>query len=597
MNLRVDPDRAVVVAVKLMVCLALVGLAARVWHDRLTGLRVTIEMPPGRAGPEALERRSSEVTSDVLLLDPGIPPGLRSARFDGFCWIETDGPYLLTLKGRDAADVWLDRSLVFREKGGARPRAQSAIALKRGLHSLRADFQAPGRLPFFKLTLTTEAGEPPSGFFPDRPSRGTLRILPTLAVLRRASLLIWPLALLCAIYVLRRKAPRRLPALLAGLVLLYAFGLRLESVVRQYWGLDAPGWTRRVTAVVAQVRPNALRLPPEDRPYAGDPGGYLRYARAMEHFYDAHVREPLFVLATKAGLALSGGADIGISLTSAAFSTLMVLATYLLGSLCFNRTVGGLAAFLLAIEPQVIGLAAGGWRDEAFAFFVLLSALALVRLQAEPSFANAMGAGLLGGGACLTRITSLSFVIPALLYLCFGGEASSRGPRRRGVGLSLLIALALVAPYLASCAIAFGDPLLSINTHTGFYRARAGFPGDASMNWLQYLLMSFKPVELAQNLVVGLTTYPFANKWLPYNLWLRGAATVLRLCSVAGLLLFMKHREGRLLLVVLFTALLPFAFTWGVTGGSEWRLTLFAYPFYLLAAAHAFDRALGWLAR
>ena len=33
--------------------------------------------------------------------------------------------------------------------------------------------------------------------------------------------------------------------------------------------------------------------------------------------------------------------------------------------------------------------------------------------------------------------------------------------------------------------------------------------------------------------------------------------------------------------------LLPYAFTWGIPGGGEWRFTMPAYPFYLVAAALA----------
>ena len=591
MALRLDVNRAVGMAWKVLMSLGFLGLAAGVAHDRLTGLRLTIEVPPGQAGPETLERRAHEATSDALLLDPRVPENLRSARFEGLWWVETGGPHVLTLKGKGAADVWLDGSLVFREKGGPRPREQVRVDLGQGLHALRADFAAPGRLPLFKLTLTTDAGEPPRGVFPDRPPKWTQEILPALALPRRAFLGLLALTFLCGVYALRLEAPT-LRALLVALLMLYAGGLRLESVVRQYWGLGAPGWARRATAVVAEIRPNALKLPPEDHPYTGDPSGYLRYARQMERFYDAHVREPLFVSATKVGLAASGGADIGISLTSATFSTLMVLGLYLLGAFCFGHAAGLLAAFLLAIEPQVIGLAAQGWRDEAFSFFVLVTALALARQQAKPSFGSAVFTGLAGGACCLTRITSLSFFIPALLFLCFGGETATLRSRRRAMGLAVLVALALLGPYLASCAIAFGDPFLAINTHTGFYRERAGLHAIAPMNWARYLA-TFEPVELARNLAEGLTTYPFTNKWLAYNLWLRGLPTVLRIASLAGLVLMVRDRAGRLLLVILFTALLPFAFTWGVSGGSEWRLTLVAYPFYLLAASFAASRALG----
>ena len=227
--------------------------------------------------------------------------------------------------------------------------------------------------------------------------------------------------------------------------------------------------------------------------------------------------------------------------------------------------------------------------------FVLLAALGLARLQAVPTFTSALWVGMAGGAACLTRITSFSFLIPALLYLCLGGERATLTARRRGAALALLVALVLVVPYLATCAMAFGDPLLAINTHTGFYRSRAGLSAEASMSWGPYLATSFGPLELVRNLAVGLTTYPFLNKWLPYALWLPGLAPVLRLLSLAGLVLFVRQSQGRLLLVVLFGALLPFAFTWNVTGGREWRLTLVAYPFYLLAAAHAAERAVAFV--
>jgi hypothetical protein len=152
--------------------------------------------------------------------------------------------------------------------------------------------------------------------------------------------------------------------------------------------------------------------------------------------------------------------------------------------------------------------------------------------------------------------------------------------------------LILVAPYLTACAIVFGDPFISINAHTQFYRTRANLPWDpkATMSWLQYLTTTFRPLELLQNMGIGLTTYPFDNKWNAYDVWLPHASVALRLLAVIGLVLFLRRCEGRLLLVVLLTALLPFAFTWRVAGGSEWRFTLHAYPFYLIAVAHAVDR-------
>jgi hypothetical protein len=38
---------------------------------------------------------------------------------------------------------------------------------------------------------------------------------------------------------------------------------------------------------------------------------------------------------------------------------------------------------------------------------------------------------------------------------------------------------------------------------------------------------------------------------------------------------------------MLLGTLLPYAFTWSIPGGGEWRFTLPAYPFHLIAAALA----------
>jgi hypothetical protein len=601
--------------VGLLLFFSFLSLAAGLWRHHATGLRLTIQLPsPSATDPQVLERRAAEVSSDVLLLDPQIPTGLLSARWEGYWQVDRDGPYDLMLKGREPGEVWLDGSSVLVRTAEPYPREKRVIWLTKGLHSLGAEFQPRSRLPVFKLTVTPARGDVgPRDFFPDRPSSATLRVLAAASLLHRLTLGVWLLALAWGGVVLfkrfrwRSEGPPLGPRLGRGaillpavLIVLYGGALRLEAVVREYWGMDAPAWARQLTSAVSYVRPQTLKLPPMepvDAPYGGDPAGYLRYARDMERFYDAHLREPLFVFATKIGLAFSGGADVAVSLTAAVFSTLMVWATYLVGCFCFNRRVGLLAAFLLAVERSVIASGADGWRDDAFAFFVLLSALALARLGADPSFKNAVWVGLAGGAACLTRITSLSFFLPALLFSCFWGGPPSRRRRLEAAGLSLLICAVLVTPYLASCAIALGDPFISINAHTQFYRARAGLPEDPPMSWLQYLSGSFQVTELVRNLLVGLTTFPFNNKWLAFNLWLPRSSGVLRVLSVAGMLLFLRCREGRLLLLLLFTALVPFAFTWGLVGGDDLRFTLHAYPLYLLAAAYSFDCTLGLLSR
>jgi 4-amino-4-deoxy-L-arabinose transferase-like glycosyltransferase len=365
-------------------------------------------------------------------------------------------------------------------------------------------------------------------------------------------------------------------------------------VVRQHWGLEAPTWARRAAELATELRPASLKQVPAERPYFGDPANYLRFAREMEGFYDAHVREPLFVAATRAGLRATGNADIGISLTSALFSTLLVGATFLMGARAFGPGVGLVAALLLAVERDAIGLGAEGWRDDTFAFWVAAFAAALLAVLARPSFGRALLLGLAGGASALTRVTALSFLLPAF---AFAWWASRREPQTtRRLALAALIAAVLLAPFLATSRIAYGDALHSINTHTHFYRSRASLPAEAPMRWDDYLRSSFAPGELLRNLAVGLTVHPFDNKWQPFALWARPAPRLLRLLSLAGLGLLLWSRNGRLLLVVLLTALVPFAFTFRITGGNEGRFTLMAYPFYLVAAVLALERARTWVA-
>jgi hypothetical protein len=66
--------------------------------------------------------------------------------------------------------------------------------------------------------------------------------------------------------------------------------------------------------------------------------------------------------------------------------------------------------------------------------------------------------------------------------------------------------------------------------------------------------------------------------------WSPRIAFVLRPLALAGLLALPFSREGRLLLVILLGSLLPYAFTWNVGDGGEWRFTMHAYALYVAAA-------------
>ena len=291
---------------------------------------------------------------------------------------------------------------------------------------------------------------------------------------------------------------RWLTTALAVLIVLYAAVLRVEALAVKYGPIEHPRWAAALTATVSAVGPHisprSLGWLPEPAPYqGGDPVNYIRFARQMRHFYQPHVREPVFLYVTRLYLAALDGQDIAVSFASASFSVLLVLATYLLGSTLVSRWVGLGAALAMAIEREAIAWGVDGWRDDAFAALAVLACWALLRLHRSASFGNAVLAGLIAGAAVLTRITSLSFLVPGYVVLACGASAGSRRLRLERVGVSVLIMVAVIAPYLVACALAYGDPLFAINYHTGFYLARGGHPTDTAPRCVRVPAGRFRP--------------------------------------------------------------------------------------------------------
>ncbi len=390
---------------------------------------------------------------------------------------------------------------------------------------------------------------------------------------------------------------------LAVAITLYGALLRLDSFVGKYGPLDHPTWariaTRDVAPLVAAIRPSSVHWTREPAPYVGgDPITYIQYGREMTTFYQPHVREPVFLAMTHAGLWALDDQDYGVSLASAVGSTLAIFATYLVGSALLSPLTGVLAALLTATELEMVTWGVDGWRDDTFMATILFSVWALLRLRARPSLGNALLAGGLCGVSCLTRITAITFIVPALAWLVVeraavsappGASAWSRLERLKIVGIAAVIMSAVVAPYLISCAIASGDPLLAINYHTGYYRFAENRPIDKPMSAVEYLRGKFtdRPLRTLDTGLNGLFVQPFITKWHGFNEWMSGFGVVVRALAVVGLAALPFFAAGRLVLVALLGSLLPYIFTWNVGGGGAWRFTMHAYPFFFLAAAVA----------
>ena len=401
-------------------------------------------------------------------------------------------------------------------------------------------------------------------------------------------------------------------------ILVYAAVLRMDALFKSYGPYEQPRWLAAMQPAIGNA---ASTLTPDwrwrhvDTPYVGgDPINYLKFAREMRNFYAAHVREPMFPAMTRIGLLLTGDADVGVSITSIFFGLLMLVATYKLGALVASPSAGLAAAAMLAIDKSAVYWAIGGWRDELFAFFAVACAWAWTRFARDPTRKNAVLVGVLSGGACLTRITTLALIAPAVIWVLATSNAPLRtdgeySARRRGADIRGKLALAvgimamLVAPFLINCAIATGDPFYAINNHTDFYlkreaaadpsRSAAAAEADVKpISAVSYSLSKFesRPIAALDNAVRGVFVYPFSNKWVGLDEWYPGLGTVLACLAIAGLVGWLWSPDGRLLLVMFYGSLVPFSMTWTVAGGAEWRLTLFAYAFYLVAAFWVVDK-------
>ena len=365
--------------------------------------------------------------------------------------------------------------------------------------------------------------------------------------------------------------------------------LRLDPITIKYGWLPQPAWMVRVEQSLLPVSrallPDGASWSRVDTPYAnGDPINYLKFAREMRHFYQAHVREPVFLALTRFMLWVTGGNDIAVSFASWLASTLAIVATYLLGAAVWSRPAGLLAAAALAIELEAVTWASDGWRDDTFMLFVALSAWALVRLFQAPTLERGAVAGAVCAAACLTRISALSFVVPALLWMALWKRTA-----RRPAALAGAVTAVLIAPFLINCWRATGDPFFAINYHTRYYRAAEGLPPDESVGAFAYLAKKLqdKPVGAVDTAAVGLVVLPFTNKWSGFVPWSPVLASALRWLAVAGLVLAFWYRDGRLIWVILITSLVPYAMTWPLGSGGEWRFTQHVYPIYLVAAASA----------
>lgn len=384
-----------------------------------------------------------------------------------------------------------------------------------------------------------------------------------------------------------------------GCIVAVGATLRLDALSGRYGIVDHPGWFRAlqraaVAATDLSGSPLGTWAPEPEYPhqndapsrYRSDPYTYLLRAREMRGFYGAHFREPVFPYAVKGALWLLDGQDVAVSLTSLTFSVLCTVATYLLGAMAFSRGVGLIAALGLAVESDAISWGVWGWRDDAYACAVVLVACLVLRQRRAPSTWGTVALGVAMGLSTLTRIFTVTFAGPALLYL-LARAAEPWHARWRHAALTAGVATLIVAPYLINCWRVFGDPLYTLNYQPISYVAWEGATLERTPGAVEYITNKLvaTPFQTLDTAVLGMTSYPFLNKWAGFDAWFPGLGAWLSWTAMAGLLLMTWSQPGRLLWLIWTTAQVPFSFTWKLSW--DWRYTFFTYPFLLIAMALA----------
>jgi hypothetical protein len=92
-----------------------------------------------------------------------------------------------------------------------------------------------------------------------------------------------------------------------------------------------------------------------------------------------------------------------------------------------------------------------------------------------------------------------------------------------------------------------------------------------------------RPFKFIDTGFEGLTRYPFLNKWKGFIYISPLFSKFLAASALIGLILLLFSSHSRLILLLLLSSLIPYAFTYEIAGGNEWRFTMHAYPFYLIA--------------
>lgn len=342
-----------------------------------------------------------------------------------------------------------------------------------------------------------------------------------------------------------------------------------------------------------------------------DAQGYRAYAERMtlfgeNGFYSASfsLREPFFLLVAKAFFLVFGPSDTHLRLLSLFFSLVVIFLTSRLARGLFGDGLGILAALAIVMNIPLIIESGRGLRLELEMILLLtFCSVGFVKQGMKP-ITRFLLLGLIGGLIVLTR----SSYLPGLVLLVVAAALTHERPLKRVVlmgSLAILLMILLLAPHQSMIYKRHGDLFWDTHMHTRWYAnlefgGKPGFPSredlekDAyagpKITYAEYLFKLHTPTEAFLGTLRGFLKIMAGMDMIGY----RGPVAsllgfdpgwvdhVIMTLGIMGLLLalFLPGLRWLPLLFLALTAPVAFLYDKGLT--EPYRLTMQAFPFFLL---------------
>ncbi|HZQ90356.1 MAG TPA: glycosyltransferase family 39 protein [Terriglobales bacterium] len=179
--------------------------------------------------------------------------------------------------------------------------------------------------------------------------------------------------------------------------------------------------------------------------------------------------------------AFSDASAIALLALNGVFAALTCFPVYELGRRTFSSSVGWWSALLWSAAPHFMKWSTElVWETSLSALLVMLALLMTLRLAEAPSLRRWLLYGVLWGAIALTNPVLVTLLPIALPWIW--RRASPRSELLRNMVLSMLLAGAMFAPWLARNRIVFGQWVF-LRSNFGFELHLGNYHGSFGMGW------------------------------------------------------------------------------------------------------------------